>query len=72
MLIVPISVTAAQYGGSYINHIDLSPNFAGIILALSNSIPNLCSIFGPIFVQLVVTDEVRTAFFSTLISEIII
>lgn len=58
MLIIPLSATAFQYGGSYINHVDLSPNYAGIIIAISNSIPNLCSIFGPIFVQFVVTDEV--------------
>lgn len=59
LLILPISATSAQYGGSYINHIDLSPNYAGILLAISNTIPNLCCIFGPIFVHFFVSDEVR-------------
>lgn len=40
-------------------HVDISPNYAGVIMGLSNFIPNFCSILAPLFVQLIVTDEVR-------------
>ncbi|KAG5896184.1 hypothetical protein JTB14_016959 [Gonioctena quinquepunctata] len=57
MLIIAVGMQSAITSGYMVNHIDLSPNFAGIIMALCNSSSNFVSIFGPVLVQFVVKDE---------------
>lgn len=48
----------ASNGGPGVNQIDLSPRFAGIILAITNSCSAISSFLGPLAVQVIVTDEV--------------
>lgn len=48
----------ASAGGPAVNQIDLSPRYAGIIMAITNSCSTVFSIIGPLVVQLIVKDEV--------------
>ncbi|CAH1116593.1 unnamed protein product [Phaedon cochleariae] len=57
MLIVAVGFQSAQTSGYLINHIDLSPNFAGTLMGIGNGTANICSILGPLSVQWIVTDE---------------
>ncbi|XP_057652243.1 uncharacterized protein LOC130891477 [Diorhabda carinulata] len=57
MLIIAISGDIASACGFAINHIDLSPNFAGVLLGICNTVAEMLSIFGPTAVHLIVTDE---------------
>ncbi|CAH1104152.1 unnamed protein product [Psylliodes chrysocephalus] len=57
MLVLASGTATACGAGSNINHIDLSPNFAGVLLGIINSSGTLVSILGPLAVQFIVTDE---------------
>lgn len=48
----------ANAGGPGVNQIDLSPRFAGIIMAITNTTSAVFSIIGPLSVQVIVLDEV--------------
>lgn len=63
MLMLPNITDATLNAGNYITHVDISPNYAGVIMGLSNFIPNFCNILAPLFVQFVVQDEVRSSFY---------
>lgn len=54
----------ASNGGPGVNQIDLSPTFAGIILAITNTCSGISSALGPLAVQIMVTDEVIISIFS--------
>lgn len=43
-----------------VNHIDLAPNYAGTMMGITNGGANIVSIFAPLVVGFVVTDEVST------------
>ncbi|CAH1116592.1 unnamed protein product [Phaedon cochleariae] len=57
MLMVAVASNAGINGGFNVNHIDLSPKYAGILVALGNSSGNLFAILAPLLVQIIVTDE---------------
>nr|XP_023022082.1 putative inorganic phosphate cotransporter [Leptinotarsa decemlineata] len=57
LLVTAVGAQSAATSGYMVNHLDLSPNFAGIIMAMCNSSSNFISIFAPILVQIVVDDE---------------
>lgn len=59
MLTLAVALNAASYVGFLINHMDLSPNYAGIMMGLTNGISNVMSLLGPLFVGVVVTEPVR-------------
>lgn len=50
LLIVITIANSCLYGGSYINHIDLAPNFAGSIAGILHTIMNSTGIFTPLVV----------------------
>jgi cyanate permease len=58
LLTVAVGVSAAAYLGFQLNHIDLSPNYAGTMMGISSSIATIMSIVAPTLVGLIVTDEV--------------
>lgn len=62
LLTTAISFNSASFVGYLINHMDLSPNFAGFLMGCTNSTANVFSIMGPMFVGFVVTDAVRVVF----------
>lgn len=48
----------ALAGGPGVNQIDLSPRFAGVLQAITNTTSSVFSFVGPLVVQFIVTDEV--------------
>uniref|UniRef100_A0A1A9WGM3 Putative inorganic phosphate cotransporter n=1 Tax=Glossina brevipalpis TaxID=37001 RepID=A0A1A9WGM3_9MUSC len=48
LLTIGIGFNAASFCGYLVNHMDLSPNFAGTLMGVTNGISNLLSIFAPL------------------------
>lgn len=61
MLVSAVGIQSAAIGGYQLNHIDLSPNFAGLLQSMCNSVGSALSILAPVTVQLVVSDEVSSS-----------
>lgn len=57
-LILNGALASSQHYGVVINNIDISPNFAGIIAGFSYAISSATSLFAPLQVQYLVTDQV--------------
>lgn len=57
MLTIAIGMNGCTYCGYMVNHMDLSPNFAGNLMGLTNTLANSMSILGPITVGLILTDD---------------
>ncbi|XP_030377794.1 putative inorganic phosphate cotransporter isoform X2 [Scaptodrosophila lebanonensis] len=57
LLTITVGINAATYLGFQMNHIDLSPNFAGILMGITNGVANIMSIIAPLIVGFIVTDE---------------
>ncbi|KAH8369594.1 hypothetical protein KR093_000239, partial [Drosophila rubida] len=57
ILSLTVGIGAAAQLGFMINHIDLSPNFAGVLMGISNGIANVMSIIGPLLVGIIVTNK---------------
>lgn len=58
LLTLAVATNAASYLGFHVNHIDLSPNFAGTLMGITNCAANVMSILAPLIVGLIVKDEV--------------
>ncbi|XP_054738469.1 putative inorganic phosphate cotransporter [Anastrepha obliqua] len=70
LLVVTIGVNSSAYLGFLTNHIDLSPNFAGILMGVANCMANLMGVLAPLLVGFIVTDtknvnQWRTIFYVT-------
>lgn len=50
LLTIAVGFNGATYVGYMVNHMDLSPNFAGTLMGLTNSIANIMSVLGPLSV----------------------
>ncbi|XP_001360310.3 putative inorganic phosphate cotransporter isoform X1 [Drosophila pseudoobscura] len=57
LLCFTVGTNGATYLGFNMNHIDLSPNFAGILMGITNCVGNIMSIIAPLVVGVIVTDE---------------
>lgn len=57
LLTIAVGLNGATYVGYMVNHMDLSPNFAGSLMGLTNSLANIMSILGPLAVGLILTDN---------------
>lgn len=73
LLTTAVGISAGTNVGFLVNHIDLSPNFAGTLMAITNSIANVPSIFAPLVAGAILnvkneTKEVRDSV-STIIGE---
>lgn len=64
VVIAGIAVTSkgAMFSGFLSNHIDLSTNFAGILVALSNTLATIPGILVPFFVGSLTHSDVRLSF----------
>jgi ACS family sodium-dependent inorganic phosphate cotransporter-like MFS transporter 5 len=60
LITVGITFTAFMFSGFNINHLDLSPNFAGVLMGLCNGLENISTILAPLSVGWVVSDPVGT------------
>uniref|UniRef100_A0A8D8XYV4 Putative inorganic phosphate cotransporter n=1 Tax=Cacopsylla melanoneura TaxID=428564 RepID=A0A8D8XYV4_9HEMI len=54
-LVIAVGINGAIYPGFMSNHLDLSPNFAGTLMGVTNGVANIASILGPLVVGQVVT-----------------
>lgn len=61
LLTIGVGFNAGSFCGYLVNHMDLSPNFAGLMMGITNGFSNLCSICAPLVVGAVVTNEENPA-----------
>ncbi|CAG9125844.1 unnamed protein product [Plutella xylostella] len=52
---------AAVFIGFHINHVDLAPNFAGPLMAVSNMLAHLSGLLVPVIVSTIIQDDVSNA-----------
>ncbi|XP_034650012.1 putative inorganic phosphate cotransporter isoform X1 [Drosophila subobscura] len=57
LLCFTVGTNGATYLGFNMNHIDLSPNYAGILMGITNCVANIMSIIAPLVVGVIVTNE---------------
>ncbi|KZC08905.1 Putative inorganic phosphate cotransporter [Dufourea novaeangliae] len=57
LLVVAVASNIASYCGHNVNHMDLSPNFAGTLMGITNTAANICSILAPLVASIVVKDS---------------
>nr|CAI5832791.1 unnamed protein product [Callosobruchus analis] len=62
MLVLHQSFSAAYQGGISMSYLDISPNFCGILMSITNAVSTVCDIVVPLLVQVIVTDEVIALF----------
>jgi hypothetical protein len=58
LLTIAVALNSAVFVGFLGNHIDLSPNYAGIMMGITSCVANIVSLFAFMFVGLIVTNEV--------------
>ncbi|KAL2712030.1 putative inorganic phosphate cotransporter [Vespula squamosa] len=68
ILIIAVGSNIAAYCGHNINHMDLSPNFAGALMGFTNTAANICAILAPLISSVIVPNpsnilEWRNIFF---------
>jgi ACS family sodium-dependent inorganic phosphate cotransporter-like MFS transporter 5 len=57
LLVLAVSIAGFQYSGFLVNHVDIAPQYAGILFGISNSIAAVTGFLAPVVVG-VITDEV--------------
>lgn len=56
LLTVGVSLSAFMFCGFSINHLDLAPNFAGVLMGISNGLENITTILAPLAVGWIIQD----------------
>ncbi|XP_045536591.1 putative inorganic phosphate cotransporter [Papilio machaon] len=56
VLVILCGFKVASHVGVFVNHIDISPNFSGTMMSLSNFMSNLCGSLAPIVAGFILTD----------------
>lgn len=56
LLTITVSLGSFLFSGFNINHLDLAPNFAGVLMGIANGLENITTILAPLTVGWVVTD----------------
>lgn len=59
VLTVSMGLTAGVFSGLFLNHLDLAPNFAELLLDVCNGLANISSFLAPLLTGLIVQDEVN-------------
>ncbi|XP_017077250.1 putative inorganic phosphate cotransporter [Drosophila eugracilis] len=57
LLTLAVGITGATFLGFQVNHIDLSPNYAGTLMGLTNGAANVMSGIAPMIVGFIVIDD---------------
>ncbi|XP_039291932.1 sialin [Nilaparvata lugens] len=57
LLILAVALNSGTFIGFLVNHVDLAPNFAGVLMGITNGFSNVASILGPIIAGIILTDE---------------
>ncbi|XP_037950301.1 putative inorganic phosphate cotransporter [Teleopsis dalmanni] len=56
LLTITVGLFAATFHGFQVNHMDLSPNYAGVMMGITNLAANVMSLLAPLTVGFIVTD----------------
>ena len=62
ILVIAVGLNAGSLCGFQINHIDLSPNFAGTMMSVTNCCATVISIIAPLISGVIVSNEVIVQF----------
>lgn len=57
LLTLAVGINAACFCGYLVNHMDLSPNFAGPMMGVTNGLAGITSIIAPLIVGVIITEE---------------
>ncbi|XP_043470642.1 putative inorganic phosphate cotransporter [Leptopilina heterotoma] len=57
ILVIAVATNMSIYCGHHVNHMDLSPNFAGSLMGCTNAVANVCSILAPLIAGLIVQEK---------------
>lgn len=63
LLTIGVGLNGGIYSGFKINHLDITPRFAGILMSLTNCTANLAGLLAPITAGILVEGKVRTNIF---------
>uniref|UniRef100_A0A1I8QDK8 Putative inorganic phosphate cotransporter n=1 Tax=Stomoxys calcitrans TaxID=35570 RepID=A0A1I8QDK8_STOCA len=55
-IVFSVGLNSSSFLGFQVNHLDLSPNYAGVLMGITNCAANVMSILAPLTVGFVVTD----------------
>lgn len=58
LLAIPGAFTGANYAGNQMNHITLSPKYAGTMYGITNAAANMCGFLAPYVIGLIIEDRV--------------
>ncbi|XP_037302943.1 putative inorganic phosphate cotransporter [Manduca sexta] len=57
ILTLAVGINAGHYTGFLLMHIDMTPNFAGSLMSITNFLANVACIFAPLVAGLILTDD---------------
>ncbi|KAG8233656.1 hypothetical protein J437_LFUL013702, partial [Ladona fulva] len=57
LLTAAVGLNGASYIGFQVNHLDLSPNFAGTLMGIANCLSNIMGIIAPLVAGKIAYDE---------------
>lgn len=63
LLAIPGAFGGATYAGNQMNHIALSPKYAGTMYGITNAASNMCGFLAPYVIGLLINGRVRTSTF---------
>ena len=58
LLTIGVGFNGAIYSGFKVNHLDISPRFAGILMSITNFLANVVGLFAPIIAGKIIDNEV--------------
>lgn len=59
LLTVAVGMNGAIYGGYVVNHVDIAPNYAGILMGITNTFANLMGFAAPYVAGLLIHENVK-------------
>ncbi|BES93148.1 Major Facilitator Superfamily [Nesidiocoris tenuis] len=65
LLTIGTALNAGAFNGFTCNHVDLAPNFAGILMGTTNGLANIASIVAPRWATFIVSDETNEELWQT-------
>lgn len=60
ILVIAFSFCGFQFGGFLVNHLDIAPQYAGVLMGIANGIGTTASFIAPFIVDLI-TQDVRSS-----------
>lgn len=61
-LTISVGMNGFVYSGFFVNHLDIAPQYAGVLIGISNTIATLPGIFSPLLTGVIVQHHVSTTY----------